>query len=115
MTVTNCPGAPGDLARGRTARPRRASESAACNTARSEVFEEDAGDRFTGVGEPGKKINRLSMVPEAPCSMSFWASESPYQGSATWRLVATRAAPASLAIRNPVPETRARMAGRWLG
>jgi len=40
--------------------------SSARTTARSDVFETEAGARFTGVGEPGKKITRLSMVPRAP-------------------------------------------------
>ena len=39
-----------------------------------EVFETEAGVRFTGVGEPGKKITRLSIVPRAPSSMSFFTS-----------------------------------------
>src|SRR5579864_4138335 len=85
ITVTNWPGEPGVLAKGNTGRLRTASESSTCSTAKSELLETAAGDKVTGVGEPGKKTTRFSNIAVAPRSISFWASESPYQGSATWR------------------------------
>ena len=61
MTVTSCPGDPADLARGSAGKiAERRQNLRARSTARSEVFEADAGDKLTGVGEPGKNTTRLS-------------------------------------------------------
>src|SRR5579864_4244969 len=108
-TVTCSPGELGDLANGRMGKPLTRLRSCARRIARSDVLDTAAGSRFTGVGEPGKKITRLSRVAEAPRFIKASDSESPYQGSATWRLVASKPSP----TRKPVPETRARTAGRW--
>ena len=63
------------------------------------------------LASPGKKTTRLSSMAVAPRWISASASLSPYQGSATWRLVASSPSP----TRNPVPETRARIVARLVG
>src|ERR1700740_1387374 len=93
ITVTCSPGALGDLANGRIGRPRRTSEFGARRMARSEVFETAAGERLTGVGDPGKKITRLSSEAEAPRCSRASDSPSPAHGPAPRRVGAGRRAP----------------------
>src|ERR1700727_1350953 len=83
MTVTSCPGVLGDFVSGKIARLRTRSVFSARKTARSVVFETEAGDNVTGVGEFGKNTTRLSRVATAPRRIRASDSESPYQGSAT--------------------------------
>src|SRR5579871_53138 len=82
-TVTRSPGALTALASGSEGRPRTRSEFSVLRIAKSDVFDTPAGSTFTGVGEPGKKITRLSREPEAPLRISSSDSGSPNQGSAT--------------------------------
>src|SRR3954465_2188513 len=108
MTSINCPAEAEFFARGSAGKRRRPSESSAQRKARSELFDTDACDNRTGVDQPGKKITRVSTMGVAPLLMSLSASESPYQGSAMCRFVATKESP----TKKPVPEIRARISGR---